>query len=100
MLGRFCESVAKLTWIERKVASTLFAEVPSATLQDAIDNLERAYQLKPTWKENVLCLAKCKLDAKQTLDAIKLIDHGLSLPQVAEDDQIAHKELLELKSKV
>lgn len=100
MLGRFCESVSKLTWWEKKLASTLFAEVPSGTIQDAIDNLQRAYELKPTWKENILYLAKCKLDAKQTSEAINLINHGLTLPSAAEDDQIAHEELLQLKSKV
>lgn len=99
MLGRFCDEVSKLSWMERKIASALFGEVPQATIDDAISNLQKAYQLRPNWKENILYLAKCKLDAKQTSDAKSLIDHGLSLPNNGEDDEIAHKDLLNLKAK-
>lgn len=99
LLGRFCDEVSKLSWIERKAAAALFGEIPPVNLSDAISNLQRAYELKPNWKENIFYLAKCKLDAKQTSEAKTLIEHGLSIPDVGEDDQIAHKDLLQLKEK-
>ena len=99
MLGRFCDEVAKLSWMERKIASTLFGEVPAATLDDAIANLQRAYELRPNWKENIFCLAKCKIDAKQLTEAKRLIEQGLSLPIVGEDDEIAQADMLQLKAK-
>ncbi len=33
LLGRFCFEVAGLSWWERKMASTLFAEPPMATME-------------------------------------------------------------------
>ncbi len=33
LLGRFCYEVAELSWWERKMASTLFAEPPVATME-------------------------------------------------------------------
>ncbi|KAF8764451.1 Regulator of microtubule dynamics protein 2 like protein [Argiope bruennichi] len=57
MLGRWCYEVASLSWIERRVAATLFSTPPEATLVDArkhllednliqneLEILERKYQ--------------------------------------------------------
>ena len=99
MQGRFCYTIANLTWIERKVASTLFAEVPAATLADALGHLRRAYDLKKEWKENVLYLAKCCLESKQLDAGRRYIEEGLALPVRGEDDQVSHQELLLLKKR-
>ena len=50
----------QLSWIERKMASTLFASPPSASLPEAIQHFLQAEKLKPDgWKENRLFIAKC-----------------------------------------
>ena len=54
--------IAQLSWIERKMASTLFANPPEASLPEAIDHFLMAESLKPDgWKENRLFLAKCHI---------------------------------------
>lgn len=99
MLGRFCHQIANLSWIEKKVASTLFGEVPAATLEDAARHLTRAYELKREWKENILYLAKCSFELKQVDAGRRLVQEGIELPIRGEDDEICHKEFLLLKSR-
>ena len=53
-------SVVQLSWIERKMAATLFASPPSASLPEAVTHFLQAERLKPDgWKENRLFIAKC-----------------------------------------
>uniref|UniRef100_A0A8C9H7Y1 Regulator of microtubule dynamics 2 n=1 Tax=Piliocolobus tephrosceles TaxID=591936 RepID=A0A8C9H7Y1_9PRIM len=36
--GRYCYTVSKLSWIEKKMAATLFGKIPSSTVQEALHN--------------------------------------------------------------
>jgi len=99
LLGRFCDSIAALSWVERKIASTLFAEVPKGTVEDALNHFLRAYQLRREWKENLFYLAKCCLEVKQLEAGATYLEEALSLPIRGEDDQLAQEQLLTLKSK-
>ena len=60
LLGRFCYEVAELSWWERKMAATLFADPPIANMEEARDHFTAAENLKPDgWIENRQFLAKC-----------------------------------------
>lgn len=41
LLGRWCFTVADVSWIERKFASTIISEPPSATFKDALKHFKR-----------------------------------------------------------
>ena len=99
MMGRFCMEIASLSWIEKRLASTLFAQVPEASIEDTMGHLLKAYQLKKDWKENLLFLAKCCIQTKDYKTAHEWANQGLNLPIQGEDDQIAHQQILLLKSK-
>jgi len=59
MRGRYSFGVASLSWIERKVASTLFETPPTATYEEAIsDFLEVEKLVKKGWIENRVFLAR------------------------------------------
>ncbi|GBM25609.1 Regulator of microtubule dynamics protein 2 [Araneus ventricosus] len=99
MLGRWCYEVASLSWLERKLAATLFSSPPEATLVEARNHLLEAERLKPDWKENLLYLAKTYICEGDYPAAIALIDRALSIPVISENDNIIQNELESLEYK-
>lgn len=75
MLGRFAFEIAQLTWLEKTVAQTLFAEVPSMTMQDALQHFLSAEKLSDKeWKENRLYIAKCSIAIGKTESAVEWLN--------------------------
>ncbi|AWP14365.1 putative regulator of microtubule dynamics protein 2 [Scophthalmus maximus] len=92
--GRWCYTVAQLSWIERKVAATLFGEPPSATVDDALKNFLKVEELHPGYsKPNFVFLAKCYRDMGQTEKARKMCEAASSMDSVSKEDEEAQKEL-------
>ncbi|XP_067418762.1 regulator of microtubule dynamics protein 2 isoform X2 [Emydura macquarii macquarii] len=74
--GRWCYSVAQLSWIEKKVAATLFGTPPTSTVQEALQNF-----------------LKCYKDLGQRSNALKYCDSASSLLPVTNEDKEAQKDL-------
>lgn len=51
LLGRWCFSVANITWIERTAASALFSSPPSSSYEEAL-----GYFLKASTVRSALCI--------------------------------------------
>ncbi|XP_057197383.1 regulator of microtubule dynamics protein 2-like isoform X2 [Triplophysa rosa] len=91
--------VAQCTWIERKIAATLFGEPPSATVQDALQNFLKAEEISPKYcKYNYVYLAKCYKDLGQRTQARQMCDASSALSVVTKEDEEAQKELISLMS--
>ncbi|EAX00385.1 family with sequence similarity 82, member A, isoform CRA_b [Homo sapiens] len=45
--GRYCYTVSKLSWIEKKMAATLFGKIPSSTVQEALHNFLKVHFVYP-----------------------------------------------------
>ncbi|KAM9365477.1 regulator of microtubule dynamics protein 2 [Pholidichthys leucotaenia] len=94
LLGRWCYAVAQLSWIERKVATTLFGEPPSATVEDALKNFLKVEEIHPAYsKLNYVFLAKCYKDLGQREQARKMCEAACSMSAVSKEDEEAQKEL-------
>jgi len=100
LLGRFCYEVSQLSWIERKMASTLFANPPEASLPEAIDHFLTAESLKPDgWKENRLFIAKCHIGLGDYVSAVTWLDKADAIPIASTDvregikDRISQEEI-------
>ncbi|CAK6962401.1 regulator of microtubule dynamics protein 2 [Scomber scombrus] len=86
--------VAQLSWIERKVAATLFGEPPSATVEDALKKFLKVEELQPGYsKLNYVFLAKCYKDLGQRGNAKKMVEAACSMNAVSKEDEEAQKEL-------
>ncbi|XP_020507655.2 regulator of microtubule dynamics protein 2 [Labrus bergylta] len=94
LLGRWCYAVAQLSWIERKVAATLFGEPPSATIEDALKNFLKVEEIHPGYsKLNFVFLAKCYKDLGQRERARKMCEAASSMKAESKENEEAQKEL-------
>ncbi|XP_030012540.1 regulator of microtubule dynamics protein 2 [Sphaeramia orbicularis] len=94
LLGRWCYAVAQLSWLERKVAATLFGEPPSATVEDALKNFLKVEEIHPGYsKLNYVFLAKCYKDLGQRDKARKMCEAACSMNAIAKEADEAQKEL-------
>ncbi|XP_069090575.1 regulator of microtubule dynamics protein 2 isoform X1 [Pleurodeles waltl] len=94
LLGRWCYAVAQLTWIERKVAATLFGNPPSATIQEALQNFMKVEEMRPSYsKSNYVYLAKCYRDLGQNHKALKFCDAASAIVSLTNEDKESQKDL-------
>lgn len=81
LLGRFRYEMASLSWIERKVASTLFAEPPSATFEGALSAFQRSEELhKKPVSENKLYLGKTYINLSNYEKGVEWLEKTVALP--------------------
>ncbi|CAH1408215.1 unnamed protein product [Nezara viridula] len=100
LLGRFLYEVASLSWVERKVATTLFGEVPYTTYPEAVQSLTKAEELSVNpWKENRLLLAKCYIQMGEYAEAVYWLDKADDVETITKEDHKAEIEILSLKKK-
>lgn len=70
---------------ERKIASTLFADPPNATYEEALNSFLEAEKLsEKEWKENKLYVAKSYLASGDTALAITWLNHAKSVACINE----------------
>ncbi|NWU07142.1 RMD2 protein, partial [Cephalopterus ornatus] len=92
--GRWCYSVAQLSWIEKKVATALFGTPPTSTIEEALQNFLKAEEMRPGYSKcNYVYLAKCYKDLGQKNNALKYCDSALSILSVTNEDKEAQKDL-------
>ncbi|NWZ19168.1 RMD2 protein, partial [Asarcornis scutulata] len=84
--GRWCYSVAQLSWLEKKVAAALFGTPPTSTVEEALQNFLKAEEMHPGYsKYNYVYLAKCYKDLGQKNNALKYCDSALSVLSVTNE---------------
>uniref|UniRef100_A0A671ESY3 Regulator of microtubule dynamics protein 2 n=2 Tax=Rhinolophus ferrumequinum TaxID=59479 RepID=A0A671ESY3_RHIFE len=87
LTGRYCYTVSKLSWIEKKMAATLFGKIPSSTVQEALQNFLKVEELHPGFsKSNYMFLAKCYMDLRQIDNARKFCNLAMLLPCVTKEE--------------
>ena len=97
--GRWCFEVAGLGWMERKIASVVFGTPPEASYQDAMDKFLKVNELKPSWKANLIWIAKCAVKIKDYKTAMKYADEALAASATDEEDVLFEPDLQEIVNK-
>lgn len=97
--GRWCYEVYNVTWVERQVASRLFASPPTATIQEALQEFLQAESLAPEkWLANRLFIAKCYIEIGDYHTAMEWLQkaYDLSTISASEDtgDERSHGEIV------
>eukprot|EP01101_Sappina_pedata_P011749 TRINITY_DN7944_c0_g1_i1.p1 TRINITY_DN7944_c0_g1~~TRINITY_DN7944_c0_g1_i1.p1 ORF type:complete len:230 (-),score=114.99 TRINITY_DN7944_c0_g1_i1:93-782(-) len=87
VLGCWCKGIANVTWMERKIASSLFASPPEANLDDALVHLLQSYKLDPEYRNNLLVLADVYYLQKKWADAKQYYQKVIALPVISESDK-------------
>ncbi|TGZ54014.1 Uncharacterized protein DBV15_00293 [Temnothorax longispinosus] len=100
LLGRFKYEVANLSWIERKIAATLFSEPPSASYEDAIDSFQKAedFSVKVNL-ENWLFLSKCYIALSNYKPACQWLEKICDLSVTSEEDERIQNDARQLLAK-
>lgn len=97
LLGRWHHGVASMSWMTRKVASTLFAEPPTATYEEALALFQRAEETDPGfWKANRWMLAETYKALGKTAEAAEWAKKAVEMPLKGTYDMEAHEKSLAL----
>jgi len=93
MRGRFAYNVAGLSWIERKIASALFATPPTATYDEAIVDFLEVEKLRSGWIENKVYLSRSYLARNDKENALQHLKIAKNLVPVDESEKTLLKEV-------
>lgn len=91
LLGRWSLDVASMSWVTRKLASTLFAAPPTATLDEALSYFRRAEAIQPGfWCANQYYLGVTLEKLGEREEAKRWYVSALDLPVSTGEDKTSH----------
>ncbi|GAB9465172.1 hypothetical protein Gpo141_00002588 [Globisporangium polare] len=100
LLGRWCISIADLSWLERKAAAVLFGSPPESSYDEALGFLMKSENLAPgSWKKNALLIAQVYYKKKDWAASKEWTEKALAVPVKTEEDQTSHEEAAALLKK-
>jgi len=97
VLGRWCFDVAKIGWMERKLASAIFAQPPESTYEEAIKWFMEAQEAEPDFIRNAVLIGDSYVQLKNQQKANEWYKKASELP--AETD-LDRQRIQEAKSKI
>ena len=98
LLGIWCYEVSNLSWTMRKLASTLFATPPTATVEEAIAHFEEAELMDPGfYPKNLLLLAQAHAKLGNSEQARAFLDKCKAAPPKTPEDEETLKQAMALK---
>ncbi|XP_055837144.1 regulator of microtubule dynamics protein 1-like isoform X1 [Episyrphus balteatus] len=101
MIGAYEYGLAELSWIQRKLVSTIFASPPTGSFEKALENFEKAEKLKEGfYSTNWLMIGKCHIALKQNDKAKGFLEKAANCAVLNEDDKKCKEEAVALLRKL
>ncbi|XP_046437542.1 regulator of microtubule dynamics protein 1-like isoform X2 [Daphnia pulex] len=101
LLGYWCFSVAELPWLQRQIASTLFATPPVSSYEEALQYFLRAEEVEPNfYSTNLLMLGKTYLRLNNKEKAIAYLTRARDYAIASSEDLEAKHEAVKLLNSI
>ncbi|PRP87976.1 hypothetical protein PROFUN_02713 [Planoprotostelium fungivorum] len=92
LLGRWCYSVSNVSWVERKVASALFATPPTSSFEESLQYFLKAGELFPS-VPNSFWTAEAYMQLRNTEKAREWYENALTMTPASEADVKTQNEI-------
>lgn len=96
VMGRWHYTLADLSWVERQVASVIYATPPKASFEEAKQYFQTAIEKDPQDIRNYVWLGKTMEALDDESDARKAYQDALKQPTTSDSDRKLQKEAREL----
>ncbi len=96
VMGRWHFALADLSWVERKIASVIYATPPAASFEKAVEFFSKAHEIKPDDIRHLLWLGKSYEKLGQDNNARDALQKALALPANSDADKNMQVEAQEL----
>ncbi|CAG9808312.1 unnamed protein product [Chironomus riparius] len=101
ILGEFAFQVADLSWIEKKILSSVLTHPPACTYEEALGHFLKAEELKAGFYNlNYLMIGKCYIAMKDNEKAKEYLIKASQVDLVSEDDKKCKEEGTKLLAKL
>lgn len=96
VMGRWNFALADLSWVERQVASVIYAKPPAASFESAVEFFTKAHELNPNDIRHLLWLGKSYEKLGQKDKAIAALKQALAITTETDSEKNMHQEAKEL----
>jgi tetratricopeptide (TPR) repeat protein len=96
VMGRWHFALADLSWVERQIASLIYATPPEAYFEESVRFFSKAHEIEPDDIRHLLWLGKSYEKLDQTENAQKALTEALAIPAETDSDKNMHQEAKEL----
>lgn len=100
VMGRWHYNVADLSWLERTIASVVYAAPPKGSFNEAIDYFKRAIGVNPTDIRHYLWLGKSYYAIGEKNKARDILTKSMSLSVSSESDKILREQAKKILDKL
>jgi tetratricopeptide (TPR) repeat protein len=96
VMGRWNYALADLSWLERQIASIIYAKPPKASFEEAVKFFKKAKELDPEDLRNYLWLGKTYIQLDREEDARQILEKAISMKAESDSDRAIQKKAREI----